>query len=314
MELSIIVPSYNEEGNIETLYKKITKECENLKYEIIFINDGSIDKTLEKITDLYNKDKKHIRLIDFSRNFGKDAAMFAGLKHANGEFIAIIDSDLQQNPKYLTIMLNHLKTHPNTDQIAMVMKDRKTENLITRINKKAFYFLINHLSDVQFVNGASDFRMFRKHVADAICELNETNRFSKGIFSWIGFNTEYMYYEVEKRYSGKTKFNTKKQIKYAIDGIVNFSNFPLKIATISGGIFSISAFLYFLYIIIKTLIIGKDIPGYASIFCAILFIGGFQLFIIGIIGEYIAKTYIESKKRPIYICRNKLGFKDDNLL
>lgn len=314
MKLSIIVPTYNEEGNIETLYNKITKTCENIKYEIIFINDGSTDKSLSKIENLYNKDKKHIKIINFSRNFGKEAAMIAGLKHSSGEYTVIIDCDLQQNPKYLIPMLNHLESHPNTDQIAMVMKNRKKESFMSRWRKNTFYWIINHLSDVQFINGASDFRMFRRNVVDAICEINETNRFSKGIFSWIGFNTEYMYYEVEKRYSGKTKFKTKDQVKYAIEGIINFSNTPLKLAKITGSCFSLVAFIYLIYLIIKTLILGKDIPGYASTLCAILFIGGIQLLIIGIICEYIGKSYTEIKRRPIYICKNKKGFKDNSLL
>lgn len=314
MKLSIIVPTFNEEGNIETLYNKIAKNCENIKYEIIFINDGSTDKSLSKMESLYNKDKKHVRIINFSRNFGKEASMYAGLKHSNGEYTVIIDCDLQQNPKYLIPMLNHLEQHPDTDQIAMVMKDRKKESFISRIRKNIFYSLINKLSDVKFVNGASDFRMFRRNVVDAILELTEINRFSKGIFSWIGFNTEYMYYEVEKRHSGKTKFNSKAQIKYAFEGILNFSNAPLKLATITGSCFSFAAFIYFIYLIIKTLIFGRDVPGYASTICLILFIGGIQLLIIGIISQYIAKSYTEIKRRPIYICKNKKGFKDDSLL
>lgn len=314
MKLSIIVPTFNEEGNIEKLYESILKYCENIKYEIIFINDGSHDKSLEKINNIYNKDKKHIKIINFSRNFGKEAAMYAGLKHSTGEYTAIIDCDLQQNPKYLIPMLNHLENNPNTDQIAMVMKNRNKESFISRFNKKIFYSLMNKLSDIKFVNGASDFRMFRRNVVDAICELQETNRFSKGIFSWIGFNTEYMYYEVEKRHSGKSKFKIKNQIKYAIEGMFNFSNAPLKLATYTGCTFSLISLLYFVYLVIKTLFFGKDIPGYASIICAILFIGGIQLLILGIIGEYISKSYIETKKRPIYICKEKKGFKDNNLL
>ena len=314
MKLSIIVPTFNEEGNIEKLYEKITKQCENIKYEIIFINDGSSDKSLMKIENLYNKDKKHIRYINFSRNFGKEASMLAGLKHSNGEYTVIIDCDLQQNPKYLIPMLNHLETHPDTDQIAMVMKNRNKESFFNRTCKNMFYKLLNKLSDVKFVNGASDFRMFRRNIVDAIISLEENNRFSKGIFSWIGFNTEYMYYEVEKRNSGKTKFNTKNQIKYAIEGILNFSNAPLRIATYTGCGMSLIAFIYTIYLIIKTLILGKDIPGYASIICAILLIGGIQLLILGIIGEYISKNYSETKKRPIYICKNKKGFKDNSLL
>lgn len=314
MKLSIIVPTYNEEGNIEKLYERITKQCENIKYEILFINDGSTDKSLSKMETLYNKDKKHVKIINFSRNFGKEASMLAGLKHSTGEYTVIIDCDLQQNPKYLIPMLNHLETHPETDQIAMVMKNRNKESFISRTNKKIFYSLMNKLSDVKFVNGASDFRMFRRNVVDAICELQETNRFSKGIFSWIGFNTEYMYYEVEKRHSGKTKFNAKNQIKYAIEGILNFSSAPLRLATYTGCGISLVAFIYIIYLIIKTLIFGKDVPGYASIICAILLIGGIQLLILGIIGEYISKSYSETKKRPMYICKNKKGFKDNSLL
>lgn len=314
MKLSIIVPTYNEEGNIEKLYEKITKQCETIKYEIIFINDGSTDKTLSKIENIFNKDKKHIKIINFSRNFGKEAAMFAGLKHSNGEYTVIIDSDLQQNPKYLMPMLKHLETHPDTDQIAMVMKNRKKENIFNRMSKSIFYSLINKVSDINLVNGASDFRMFRKCVVDAICELTETNRFSKGIFSWIGFNTEYMYYEVEKRHSGKTKFNTKNSIKYAIEGITNFSNAPLKLATYTGCGISIIAFIYIIYLVIKTLIYGKDIPGYTTILCVSLLLGGIQLLMLGIIGEYLSKNYSETKKRPIYICKNKKGFKDESIL
>jgi len=314
MKLSIIVPTYNEEENIEKLYEKIVKYCENIKYEIIFINDGSYDKSLEKMDNLYNKDKKHLKIINFSRNFGKEASMLAGLKHSTGEYSVIIDCDLQQNPKYLIPMLNHLESHPDTDQIAMVMKNRDKESFISRMRKNMFYSLINKLSDVKFVNGASDFRMFRRNVVDAIISLEETNRFSKGIFSWVGFNTDYMYYEVEKRHTGKTKFNTKNQIKYGIEGILNFSNAPLRLATYTGCGISLISFIYILYLIIKTLCFGKDVPGYASIICAILLIGGIQLLILGIIGEYISKSYSENKKRPLYICKNKKGFKDNSLL
>lgn len=314
MKLSIIIPVYNEEGNIDKLYEKITKQCESLKYEIIFINDSSKDKTLIKMESIYNKDKKHVKIINFSRNFGKEAAMLAGLKHSSAEYTVIIDGDLQQNPKYLIPMLNHLENNPNTDQIAMVMKNRKKENIFNRISKSLFYSLINKVSNVNLVNGASDFRMFRRCVVDAICELSETNRFSKGIFSWIGFNTEYMYYEVEKRHSGKTKFSAKNSLKYAIDGITNFSNAPLRLATYMGCGISLIAFIYIIYLVIKTLIYGKDIPGYTTILCVTLLLGGIQLLMLGIIGEYLGKNYSETKKRPIYICKNKKGFKDDSLL
>ena len=314
MKLSIIIPTYNEEGNIEKLHEKITKTCENLKYEMIFINDGSKDNSYKKMEELYNKDKKHVRLINFSRNFGKEAAMLAGLKHAIGEYTVIIDSDLQQNPKYLIPMIEHLDNNPDTDQIAMVMKNRNKESFLNRTFKNIFYSLLNKLSDVKFVNGASDFRMFRRNVVEAILSLEETNRFSKGIFGWIGFNTEYMYYEVEERHSGKSKFNPKAQIKYAIEGILNFSYAPLRITTYTGLGISFAAFIYIIYLIIKTLCFGKDVPGFATIICVILLIGGIQLLMLGIIGEYIAKNYSETKRRPVYICKTKKGFKDNSLL
>ncbi|MDD2505056.1 MAG: glycosyltransferase, partial [Bacilli bacterium] len=200
------------------------------------------------------------------------------------------------------------------DQIAMVNKTRNKENLITKILKSSFYSFINSISDTKFVKGASDFRMFRKAIVESIVSLGENNRFSKGIFSWVGFNTHYMEYEVEERNSGKTNFNLLGQFKYAFNGIVNFSIKPLRIATILGFITSIIAFIYLLVILIETFITGIAVPGYASLICIILFLGGVQLIAIGILGEYVSKTYLETKKRPVYICKNRLGFNDDDIL
>lgn len=308
MKLSIIIPSYNEEGNINELNKKLTNTLKDIDYELIYINDGSTDNTLNKIKKVQSEDKEHIKYISFSRNFGKEAAMYAGLKYSNGDYLCIIDSDLQQNPKYIISMLNHLKTHENVDQIAMVIKDRNKEKLITRILKKYFYKLINNLSDTKMVDGASDFRMFRKNVKNAILSLSEKNRFNKGIFSWIGFNTEYMYYNVEKRFSGKTKFNTKQQLKYALTGITNFSTKPLSLATIFGLIISLLALIYIIIIITQVLLFGKETPGYASLIVVSLFLGGLQLIFMGILGTYIGKTYSETKNRPIYIEKETKGF------
>lgn len=313
MKISIIVPSYNEEGNILELNKKLTNALKNLDYELIYINDGSIDSTLEKIKKVYELDNEHIKYISFSKNFGKDAAIFAGLKYATGDYTCIIDADLQQNPKYIISMYEYLKTHDNIDQIAMVMKERKKEKLINRLLKNNFYKIINRLSDTKLVDGASDFRMFRKNVKNAILNLSEKNRFTKGMFSWIGFNTEYMYYNVEKRYSGKSKFNSKEQIKYAITGITNFSIKPLALSTIIGTIISLIAFIYIIITILQVLIFGKDVPGYASLLITILFMGGMQLIFIGILGTYLGKSYIETKNRPIYIEKETKGF-DDNIL
>ncbi len=308
--ISILIPAYNEEGNIIELNKRLLNTLKNYSYELIYIDDGSTDKTLEKIKQINDN---NIKYISFSRNFGKDAAIYAGLKKASGEFICIIDSDLQQNPKYIISMYNYLKENNNIDQVAMVMKDRLKENIVKRNLKKLFYKICNKLSDIKLVDGASDFRMFRKNVKDAILSLNENNRFTKGIFSWIGFNTYYMYYQVEKRYSGKTKFNFKEQFKYAIQGITNHSIKPLYISTIIGIISSFISLIYMLEIIFKTLIMGKDTPGYASLIVVVLFLGGIELIFIGILGTYIGKTYIEAKNRPIYIEKETKGFDNEIL-
>jgi len=307
MKISIIIPSYNEEGNINELNKKLVNTLKDYDYELIYINDGSTDKTLlniKKVTEENNR----IKYISFSKNFGKDAAIYAGLKYSTGDYTCIIDSDLQQNPKYIISMINHLKNHDEIDQIAMVMKDRNKENALTKLLKKTFYKVINKLSDTKMVDGASDFRMFRKNVKKAILDLSEKNRFTKGMFSWVGFNTEYMYYNVEKRYSGKTKFNTKEQINYALTGITNFSIKPLSLATSLGLVISFLTVIYILITLLQVLIFGKEVPGYASLLIVTLFLGGIQLIFLGILGTYLGKNYIESKNRPIYIEKETKGF------
>ena len=312
MLLSIIIPTYNEEGNILELNKRLNSTLNNIEYEIIYINDGSSDKTLEKIKYIYEQDNTHIKYISFSKNFGKEAAIYAGLKHSTGDFTCIIDSDLQQNPKYILTMLDYLKKHDEIDQVAMVMNNREKENIFNKCFKKMFYKIINKLSDIELIDGASDFRMFNVNVKNAILSLNENNRFSKGIFSWIGFNTKYLNYDVEKRFSGKTKFGFKNQIKYAITGITNYSIKPLQLSTIIGAIISLLSLIYILITLIQVLIFGKDVPGYASLLISILFMGGIELIFIGILGIYLGKTYSETKNRPIYIEKEKKGF--DNIL
>jgi len=308
MKISVIIPAYNEEDNILELNKNITNTLKELDYELIYIDDGSTDKTLDKIKDISNKE--NIKYIAFSKNFGKDAAIYAGLKNSTGDYICIIDADLQQNPKYIISMYEHLNNNKNTDQIAMVMKDRNNESFINKVSKKIFYKLINKLSDIEMIDGASDFRMFRKNIKNALLSLSEKNRFSKGMFSWIGFNTEYMYYKVEKRFSGKTKFGLKNQIKYAITGITNFSTKPLHLSTIIGSITSTLSLIYIIITIFQVLLFGKDVPGYASLLVVSLFLGGLQLIFIGIIGTYIGKTYLETKQRPIYIEKETKGFNE----
>ena len=307
MKISVLIPAYNEEGNITELNKRLTNTLKEYNYELIYINDGSKDKTLDKMKNI-SKNEDNIKYISFSRNFGKDAAIYAGLKYSTGDFICIIDADLQQNPKYIISMYEHLIKNEEIDQIAMVMKNRNKEKLITKIMKKTFYKTINNLSDTKFVDGASDFRMFRKNVKKAILDISEKNRFTKGIFSWIGFNTEYIYYTVEDRFSGKTKFNGKEQLKYALTGITNYSIKPLHLSTTIGIIIAILAFIYIIVTIFQVIIIGKDVPGYASLLVVSLFMGSLQLIFIGIVGTYLGKTYIETKNRPIYIEKETKGF------
>ena len=313
MKLSVIIPCYNEEGNVKLMHEKLSSALKDIKYELIFINDGSKDNTYNKLKEEYEKDKTHIKVINFSRNFGKDAAIYAGLSNSKGKYSVIIDGDLQQNPNYLLKMIEFLDNNPEYDQVAMVNKKRPNESLLAKILKSTFYKFINRLSEIKFENGASDFRMLRKEMVKSIISLSENNRFSKGIFAWVGYNTKYLPYEVEDRHSGKTKFNLIKSFKYAINGIINFSVKPLKISTITGFLFSSISFVYLIYILISTIVTGNPVPGYPSLICLILFLGGLNLLAIGIVGEYIAKMYLEVKDRPIYIAKNTLGFEDEIL-
>ena len=310
MKLSVIIPCYNEEGNVIPMYNKLCEVLGKEKFELIFVDDGSADKTLEMLKILYDNDKKRVRVVTFSRNFGKDAAMYAGLSKAVGEYTCIIDADLQQSPEYLVKMLNYLEENKEYDQVAMIINSRN-KNILMKLFSIMFYKLIDAISDIKFVSGASDFRMFRSNVKDAIVSLGENNRFSKGIFAWIGFNTKYMTYEVKNRFSGKTKFNFRSSFKYGIEGILGFTTKPLRIATYIGLISSFTAFITILVIIIRTAIYGIDVPGFASLMCVILLIGGIQLITIGILGEYLAKNYLETKKRPIYISKEEIGFKGE---
>lgn len=313
MKLSIIIPAMNEEENIDTIYNTIKTVFENINYEAIFIDDGSTDKTFKVLESIYKRDKEHIKVIGFSRNFGKDAAIYAGLESAVGEYTAIIDADMEQNPNYLLKMLTFLDNNPEYDQVAMKIKARKAGNIFKRFGSKMFYKVINVLSETKFSNDVSDFRMFRSNVREALLSIPEKNRFSKGIFSWIGFNTKVMEYEVGTRTKGTTKFSFMKSVKYALNGIVGFSAKPLRLATIFGSITSIAGFIYLIYIIIKTFVVGVETPGFATIVCLILFIGGIQLLTIGILGEYLARTFLEAKSRPIYVARKKLGMDEDIL-
>lgn len=308
MELDIIVPAFNEEGNVKNFYNQTKNALKGLKYNFIFIDDGSSDKTLEELEDIYKSDEANVKIISFSRNFGKEAAIYAGLQHSKAKYACIIDADGQQNPKYLLKMHDFLVDNPEYDAVCMCQTQKKK-----RLLQHMFYKLINKLSDIEIVDGASDFRMFRKSMVTAITRISEKNRFSKGIFSYVGFKTYYDSYDVEDRKSGETKWSKRKLFNYAFDGIVSFSSKPLRASAWTGLFISIIAFIYLVFIIVKTLVTGVDTPGYASLMCVMLFLGGIQLIFLGIIGEYIGKTYNETKNRPIFIAKKKLGFDEDIL-
>lgn len=273
-----------------------------MNYEIIFINDGSKDNTIKVLKKIAESAKENIKIINFSRNFGKEAAMFAGLKEAKGEFVSIIDADLQQQPSLVLEMLDILEKNEEYDSVATYQKRRK-DPFFKKVFSNLFSKLINKISKVNFVSGASDFRVFRRTMVNAIISMNEYYRFSKGIFSWVGFNTYYMPYEANKRSFGKTKWSFWKLFKYAIDGIVSFTTMPLRIATILGIFISLLSFIYLVVTIIQKLFFSINVPGYASILGMVLLLGGIQLFALGIIGEYLARTYVETKRRPIYIAK-----------
>ena len=306
MKLSLVVPCYNEEENIELFYKEVVKTFKkSFKYEIIFINDGSKDKTISILKELYKSKKENIKIVNLSRNFGKESGIYAGLKQATGDFTCIIDADLQQNPSFVLDMLKILEDNEEYDSVAAFQETRKEGKLLTFL-KNCFYRLINKICEIEFVSGASDFRLFRKNVVESILEMTEYYRFSKGIFSWVGFNTYYMPYTVEDRANGTSKWKIRQLFKYAIDGIVSFTTTPLRISTILGLIISLISFAYFVLVIIQKLFLGVSLEGYTTIVALILLLGGIQLLCLGIIGEYLARTYVEVKRRPIYITKEIL--------
>ena len=304
MKLSIIIPCKNEEGNFLELYNKIKDTLGKVKYEMIYIDDGSTDKTLDILNSIYYKDKEHVRIISFSRNFKKEAAMFAGLTHAVGEYTCIVDGDLQQNPNYLLEMIDFLDNNKDYDEVAMRNKSRNNESFIMKFFKKMFYKCIDKMSDVHFENATSDFRMFRENVKMAMLTLKEKNRFTKGIFSWVGFNIKYMDFEMEPRKSGKTSFGFVSSIKYAISGITDFSDKPLKVPFIFGLLLFIIAIIY--------LIVGIVINSLNLVITLILILFSVTFVFMGIMGTYISKIHSEVKDRPIYISKLEKGFKKDD--
>ena len=312
MKLSLIIPCYNEEKNIELFMQSCLETFGNNKnVEYIFVNDGSKDDTFLEIKKIIKKYKaENIVGINFSRNFGKEAAMLAGLKRSTGQYTALIDADLQQHPKYVKQMLEFIEKHQEYDCISCFQEKRK-ENKFVACLKEMFYSLINKISEVPFYKNASDFRLFNRKVLDAILDMEEYYRFSKGIFSYVGFNTYYMPYEVNDRKYGKSSWSLFGLFKYAFSGIVGFSVAPLKLATILGITIMILSIIYLVVIIIKKIVVGIAISGYPTIICLILIFGGLQMFLLGIIGEYLGRTYVELKKRPIYIIKEEITNGED---
>ena len=311
MKLSLVVPCYNEAESVALFQEAVIKaftDC-GYDYEIVFVNDGSKDATMHNLRKLYNEQKCPIKVVSFSRNFGKEAALYAGLQKASGEYISLIDADLQQPPEIVRNMVKILDEESKYDVVA-AYQDRRGEGSVLSFFKKGFYGLINKLSTVKLQPDASDFRTFRRSVAESLLELKEYHRFSKGIFAWVGFETCFIPYTANKRVAGTTKWSFRKLFNYALEGIVGFSTAPLRLSVYLGFFTAIAAIIYSLVVLFEKLIYGIAVPGYATIIVLILLLGSMQLFCIGIIGEYVGKIFEQSKNRPIYLEKEYLNYED----
>ena len=306
-KISVIVSCFNEEQALPLFYEEMERvrkeDFQDVDFEYIFVNDGSSDKTLDIMKDLSNKDSK-VKFVSFSRNFGKEAAMLAGLDSASGDFVTLMDADLQDPPSLLRQMYDTIKNE-GYDCVGTRRVTRKGEPPIRSFFARIFYKLINKMSKVEMVDGARDYRLMTKQMKDAIISMKEYNRYSKGLFSFVGFKTKWIEYENVERVAGETKWSFWKLFKYAIEGITAFSTVPLIISSGIGLLFCIMSFILIIAIIIKTLVLGDPTSGWPSLVCIIFMVSGIQLFSIGIIGQYLAKTYLEVKNRPIYIIKEK---------
>lgn len=307
MKLSVIVPCYNESENIAAFQNAVIDTFDgcNYDYEIIFVDDGSKDTTMLELRRVYQQRRCRVKVISLSRNFGKEAALYAGLHYAAGEYISFIDADLQQHPETVRKMVQILDESPQYDVVA-AYQDRRGESKLLSFFKKSFYKIINILSDIKLRSDASDFRTFRRCVAESILCLGEYHRFSKGIFAWVGYETCFIPYTAGKRTAGVTKWSFRKLSNYAVDGIIGYSTKPLRIATLLGTLTAIAAVIYLISVLLEKLISGIDVPGYATIIVLILALGSMQLFCIGIIGEYVGRNFEQSKQRPVYLTKEIL--------
>lgn len=306
--LSVIVPCYNEEENIVYFYREFIKneaffKGRDMDFELLFINDGSKDGTVDEIKKLHEKDER-VHLVSFSRNFGKEAGLYAGFEHAKGDYAVAIDVDLQDPPSLLPEMFSYIDK--GYDSVATRRVTRKGEPVIRSFFARCFYKLMRVISKTEIVDGARDYRLMTRQMVDAILSMGEYNRFTKGIYGWIGFETYWLEYENVERVKGETKWSFWKLLLYSIEGIMAFSTAPLSIAAVIGILFCIIAFFFILFIIFKTMVWGDPVGGWPSLVCIITLIAGVQLFCIGIIGQYLAKTYMEVKSRPIYIVKERL--------
>ena len=307
MKLSLIVPCFNEAENVQLFQEETIKAFQGCGYsfEIIFVDDGSSDATLHNLRKLYEQQRCPVKVVSFSRNFGKEAGLYAGLQYAQGDYISLIDADLQQRPEIVREMVDFLEKNAEYDVVA-AYQDRRREGKVLSFFKKTFYRVINKMSDVTLQPEASDFRTFRRSVRDSILKLGEYHRFSKGIFAWVGYKTHYIPYTACQRAFGTTKWSFRKLLNYAIEGIIGYSTAPLRLSTWLGGLTGIAAVLYLIAVVLQKLIWGIDVPGYATIIVLILSFGSVQLFCIGIIGEYVGRIFEQSKQRPIYIAKEVL--------
>ena len=310
-KLSLVVPCYNEGENVIPFHEAVLDAFRDCGYsiEIIYVDDGSRDATLHNLKKIYARQDCKVKIVSFSRNFGKEAGIYAGMQHASGAYISLIDADLQQRPEIVRDMVQMLEEQPEYDIVA-AFQDRRREGKVLSFFKKSFYAIINRLSKVPLQPDASDFRTFRRSVRDSILELPEYHRFSKGIFAWVGYKTMFIPYTACPRQSGMTKWSFWKLFNYAMEGIIGFSTAPLRLATLLGSVTGVAALIYLICVILEKLIKGIAVPGYATLIVLLLFFSSMQLFCIGIIGEYVGRNFEQSKNRPIYIAKEVIGEED----
>ena len=310
-KLSLVVPCYNEGENVIPFHEAVLDAFRDCGYsiEIIYVDDGSRDATLHNLKKIYARQDCQVKIVSFSRNFGKEAGIYAGMQHASGAYISLIDADLQQRPEIVRDMVQMLEEQPEYDIVA-AFQDRRREGKVLSFFKKSFYAIINRLSKVPLQPDASDFRTFRRSVRDSILELPEYHRFSKGIFAWVGYKTMFIPYTACPRQSGVTKWSFWKLFNYAMEGIIGFSTALLRLATLLGSVTGVAALIYLVCVILEKLIKGIAVPGYATLIVLLLFFSSMQLFCIGIIGEYVGRNFEQSKNRPIYIAKEVIGEED----